>query len=320
MGQQTGSTVKLVYDTETVYKTNPTPDGMILPFVSESIRLTRDMVSSKTIRNSRNPSMPVRQRMNVAGDINFELSPAYGRLFSHIFSAGVRTLTGPYLWTYKVGTLPVGMLIEKQFPDLDAAKYVVYNGCKVQSFKCSSKVDGFIDCSVSLVGAKETINASVYDATVTDLAHIPFDGYEATLKQGGNPLSGATAFDFTLENGLDDSIFAIGDSGERSALREGIAKVTGKLTLFFANHTLYLLAIAATETTLQITFTHGTGAGTAGNEKLEIYFPEVKLGVMSPVVSGPTGMLLEVPFEAYYDNDASASAAYALLTVPQSAF
>ena len=324
MAQQTGATTKLVYDTETTYKTNPgTPDGMLLPFVSESISLERNFVSSKTIRSSRQPQMPVRARINVAGDLNWELGPEEGRLFKHIFGSAVKTGgAAPYTWTYKIATLPVGMLLEKQFPDLDTAKYFVYNGLKVNSFRLRGKADGFIDASVSLIGAKETINAAVYDATVTDLGHTPFDGFEVIVSQGGSPLTEiVTELELALENNLDDSIYAIGGAGQRSALREGIAHVTGKLTAFFANDTLYALAVAGTETTLKIECTHGNGTGNpAGNEKLSFLFDEMKFFPKSPVISGPTGLLVELGFEAYYRVDADASACYAVLLTPTAAF
>jgi hypothetical protein len=324
MAQQTGATTRIVYDTETTYKTNPgSPDGMLLPFVSESVSLERAFVSSKTIRSSRQPQMPVRARINVAGDINFELAPEYGRLLKHIFGSGIKTGgSAPYTWTYKIATLPVGMVLEKQFPDLDTAKYFLYNGLKIGSFRLRGRAEGFLDASVSLIGAKETINSSAYDASVTDLGHTPFDGFEVTIKQGGAPLTEAvTEFEFTLDNALDDSIYAIGGAGQRSALREGIARVTGKLTAFFANDTLYALAVAGTETALEVDLQHGNGTGNpAGNEKLSFMFDEMKFFPKSPAITGPTGLLVELGFEAYYRVDADASACYAVLLTPVSAF
>jgi hypothetical protein len=323
MAQQTGSTTKLVIDTETAYKTAPaSPDGAVLPFTSESIAVDRALLSSRTIRSSRNPQMPVRGRMNVAGDINLELSPEYGRLMKHIFGGyGVVGGASPYTHTYKIGTLPVGLMIEKQFPDLDTAKYFQYNGCKVGSFKFSAKPEGFVDASVSIIGAKETVASSPHDATLTDLGHTPFDGFEAVITRGGNPLTDVvTEIELTLENALDDSVFAIGGAGQRAALREGIARVTGRMVSFFANTTLYDLAVASTETTLQVDFTHGTGVGTVGNEKLTFKMDEMKFSPKSPVIAGPTGLLVDLSFEAYYRVDADVSALMAILLSPNATF
>jgi hypothetical protein len=323
MSQQSGANAALIFDTETTYKTTPvSPDAMALPFVSESLRLSRSLSSSKTIRSNRNPQQPARGNMDVAGDINFELSPQYGRLFKHIFgSYGVSGASAPYTHTYKIGALPAGMCIEKQFVDLAAAKYFLYNGCKVQSFKLSGKTEGQIDCSVSLMGAKETIGGATFDATATDNGHTSFDAFEGDIKQGGTSLAVVTEYDFTLTNSLDGNTFAVGGAGERRALREGLANITGNIKCLFEDTTLYALALANTETTLALHFAKGAGTGaSAGNEKLSFYMDEMVFKPQSPVISGPTGLLVELGFEAYFNVDADASALRMVLLSPIATF
>lgn len=323
MSQQSGANVKLVYDTETTYKTNPvSPDGMILPFVSESLKLSRGQVASKTIRSDRNPQMTKRGGYNVAGDLNFELSPEYGRLLKHIFGSYSKTgSSAPYTHTYKIGSLPVGMLIEKQFTDLAVPKYFIYNGVRVNTFKLSAKPEGMIDCSVGLIGAKETIGVAAYDSTVTDLGHSPFDGFEAAITQGGASLGIGTSLEFTLENVLDDKNFVIGGGGERYSLPAGTAKVNGSVDVLFENDTLYALAVADTETTLVLEFGRGNKlGGSAGNECLTFYFDELKFGPESPVVTGPTGLLVKLGFSAFYNDGANASACRAVLLSPIATF
>lgn len=322
MSQQAGANARLIFDTETVYAVNPTPDAMVLPFVSESLRLSRSFSSSKTIRSTRNPQAPARGNMDVAGDISFELSPQYGRLFKHIFgSYGVVGGAAPYTHTYKIGALPVGMCIEKQFTDLATAKYALYNGCKVESFKLAGKTEGQIDCSVSLKGAKETLGAATMDATATDNGHTPFDAFEGDIKQGGTSVATITEYDLTITNSLDGNTFAVGGAGVRRALREGLAQVTGNIKCLFEDTVLYALALANTETTLALHFTKGAGTGaTVGNEKMSFYMDEMVFKPMSPVISGPTGLLVELGFEAYYNVDADASALRMVLLSPIAVF
>jgi hypothetical protein len=323
MAQQRGANVNLVIDTETAYKTAPgSPDGVLLPFTSESVRLNRDLVSSETIRSSRQPQAPVRGNVNVSGDINIELAPQYGRLFKHIFgSYGVTGAEAPYTHTYKIGTLPVGLMLEKQFTDLAVAKYFQYNGCKVGSFKLSAKGQGMIPCSVSLLGAKETESASAHDATLTDNGHTPFDGFEGSVKQGGSAVGTITEAEFTLDNALDGDTYVMDGTGQRYSLPEGKAKVTGSLKTLFLDVTLYDIAVAHTETTLELHFTKGAGTGaSAGNEKMSFYMDEAIFKPMSPVVSGPKGVLVELGFEAFYNNDADASALRMVLLSPIATF
>ncbi|MBP8980851.1 MAG: hypothetical protein KBG09_06365 [Syntrophobacterales bacterium] len=323
MSQQSGANAVLIFDTETTYKTTPvSPDAHVLPFTTESLRLNRNLISSDTIRSNRNPQAPVRGNVDVSGDINFELSPQYGKLFKHIFgSYGVAGGSAPYTHTYKIGALPVGMCIEKQFTDLASDKYFLYNGCRVNSFKLAAKPEGMIDCSVSILGAKETIGSSTFDATATDNGHTPFDGFEGSVKRGGSSLGTVTEIDFTLENNLDGNTYVLDGTGQRYSLPEGRAKVTGNLKILFEDDTLYALALAHTETTLEIHCTKGAGTGaSAGNEKMSFYFDEVIFKPQSPVIQGPTGLLVELPFEAYYNDDADASALRMVLLSPIGTF
>jgi hypothetical protein len=295
---------------------------MILPFVSESLKFSRSQVASKTIRSNRNPQMPKRGGHNVAGDLNFELAPEYGRLLKHIFgSYGVTGAAAPYTHTFKIGSLPVGMLIEKQFTDLTVAKYFIYNGIRVNSFKLAAKPEGMIDCSVGLIGAKETIGTTAYDSTVTDLGFSPFDGFEASITQGGAALGIGTSIDFTLTNGLDDKSFVIGGAGERHSLPAGTSAVNGSVEVLFESDTLYALAVADTETTLVLEFGRGDKSGThAGDECFTFYFDELKFSPESPVVTGPTGLLVKLGFTAFYNDGANASACRAILLSPTATY
>ncbi len=323
MAQQSGANAVIIYDTEIVYKTTPTSpvSAFVLPYVSESVQLARNLIKSKTIRSSRNPQAPGRGNLAVAGPINFELSPQYGKLFKHVFGSYDVVAASPgYEHTYKIGALPVGMTLEKQFTDLAVPKYFLYNGCKVNSFKLSGKTEGMIDCSVDLIGAKETLNSSTFDASTTDNGHTPFDGFEGSLKQGGSPLAIVTQYDLQMNNALDGNTYVCDGTGERRSLPAGQAEITGKITVLFEDTTLYALALAHTETSLEIHFTKGTGVGSTGNEKMSFYMDELIFEPKSPVIAGPTGLVVEIPFQAYLNDDAGLSALRMVLLSPLATF
>jgi hypothetical protein len=313
MSQQRGTSVRIIYDTESVFKTTPASGtSIIFPYVKESLRMNRNLISSNTIRSSRNPQMPVRGNRDVSGTIDFELAPQYGLLLKHVF--GDTATTGSYVHTYKVGTLPAGMTIEKYFPDLAVPYWFKYNGCKVNSFKVAIKPEGMITSSVDILGAKETLSSGgSFDYNPTDRGHTPFDGFECTLLEGGSSLGIGTDVSFTIDNGLDGNTYVIDGTGERYSLPEGFAKVTGNVKCLFESVAMYNKAIAHTETSLVITFTKGTGAGTSGNEKLIFNFDELVFKPAAPVVEGPTGLFVSLDFEAYYGNDVNASACRAVL-------
>jgi hypothetical protein len=281
--------------------------GLYVPFLNESLRMSRAFSSSNVIRSTRNPNKPTRGNQEVAGDIKVELNPWMGRLFKHTLGGYVRTgADSPYTHTFKIGSLPVGLQVEKQFPDI--VQYLRYNGCKVNSHDFDVKTEGPITGGFTLMGAKETAAVLPHDGAPTDFGHNPFDGFEAVINQNTTPLAVVTEITGKIENNLDGSTFVIGGAGERYAVNAGKVKVSGKLTALFEDMTLYTLALNNTENSLQVVLTKGTGAGTAGNEKLTYNFDEVVFRPQAPVIAGDKGILVDLEFEAYYDNDSDASA------------
>ena len=311
MAQQKGSNVRLSYDTETIFKSSPASgSSRVLPYVSESLRMNRNLISSNTIRSSRNPAAPTRGNRDVTGSINIEFAPQYGLMLQHVFGSTTTTGAGPYTHTHKIGNLPLGMTIEKYFGDLAIPYYFRYNGVRVNSFKLAIKPEGPITGSFDLIGCKETIGSGnvSFDPTPTDRSHTPFDGFECTITEGGVALAIGSEINFSIENGLDGNNYVIDGTGERYSLPEGLVKVTGNIKCLFDSVAMYNKAVAHSESSLQVTLTKGTGAGTAGNEKTIFYFDELIYKPAAPVVEGPTGLFVSLDFEAYYGDDADASA------------
>jgi hypothetical protein len=110
-------------------------------------------------------------------------------------------------------------------------------------------------------------------------------------------------------------------TGQRRSLPPGTAKVSGNVKVLFEDDVLYALAVANTETALALHFTKGAGTGaSAGNEKLSFYMDEMKFSPNSPVIAGPAGLLVELPFEAYLNVDVDASALRMVLLSPIATF
>ena len=294
-------------------------EGRIFAFNSEGLGMSRNLITSKAIRTSRQPQMPSLGKKEVAGNIVMELHPAMIMLFKHLL--GTYSVAGgaaPYTHTFKIGSsLPVGLTIDKVFDDI--SQVIRENGCKINSMGFSSPDEGPIPVTFDLMGAKESADADglPFDSDPVDKGFSPFDAFQASIKQGGSSLGTVTAFDIKIENNLDGSVYVFDGTGERHSMPAGKVKVSGSLEVLFEDLTLYNLALNNTETSLEIIFTKGDGlGGSAGNEKLTISFDEIKFGAESPKVAGDAGVKLSLPFEAYYDNDADASAVVMTLLSP----
>lgn len=395
MPQALGSNSRTLIEKEATFKVTPSspqaPD--LVYFITNTLRLARNLISSNTIRGNRNPSKPVVGNKDVSGDITLELQGYMGRFLegalgsvdsadeeltysssSAAFVPG-ETITGgtsgstatvvydnetdtlfivsksapfvsetiiggtsgstaliggdasaassPYVHRFYINTVTGSTLpsytIERGYSDI--SQYFLYNGCKVNSLSFSVLPEGFQEVTVNFMGAKETVSGSSYAETdeITDNGKSSFDGFTiSTLQEGGTDIAIVTTIDgLTIENNLDGSVYVIDPSnpGERRSLPAGTAKITGTLTAVFEDLTLYNKAVAAspTETSLRIKYKLGTGDGSNNNEAIEFFIPELIFSPQAPVVEGATGVLVELPFEAYYDDTTEATSAMHVL-------
>lgn len=312
MAQATGSNAQIIYDVEATFGTTPaSPDAKLLPFLTDTLSRKRPLITSNIIRQNRNPTKAVRGNVDAGGSINTELNPFMGVFLKHLLGSATVGGGPPYTHTIKVAALPVSLCIEKGFTDL--AQYFLYNGCRVNKGHFEFKSDGYIPFNLDFLAQKRTIAAASFDATATDLGHLPFEGFEASITEGGSAIAYVSEVVFDVENDLDPSNYVIGGVGLRRAIPEGKTKVSGTLTALFESITLYNKAVNFTESSLAITLSRGSGAGSAGNESLVITIPELVYEEDDPPISGPKGIMTNMKFEAFYDNDAAASAIHMLL-------
>lgn len=312
MAQAIGSRAYLAIQKETAFATDPqTPALIRLPFVSESLSRSIELIDSDTIRGVRSAVPPVRGNTDVAGAINFNLGAYPGEiLLASMGSVSTSGETAPYTHTIKVGDTVPSLTIEKGFTDI--GQYFKYQGCKVSKFSLTATPTGFQKASVDILGAKLTTATSSFDASLTDLGLAEFDGFRiSAITEGGSAIAAnkPTEVSFTIENNLDGDTFYIGGNGQRASINEGLVKVSGTIRGIFESLALYNKAVAQTETALVLTYQFGTGAGTSGNEFLSFDFPEVVLSVNDPPIEGPKGIYYSIGFTAYYGNDAKASSA-----------
>lgn len=390
--QQQGSQTRIVMQQEVVFKTTPASGsgnrrGVLLYYTQESLRQSRELLTSNIIRGSRQPAAPVRGNVETGGTINTEFQAYIGNLFhavcgkvttthtsgtegaditvtaatqteqylsctktTHglaigdnvvlagwtpaalngvwgvvsITSADVfvlrvaelpaavtvigttKKITGAPIYThvFKVGGQLPSYTIEKQF--LDLGQYFRYNGCKANKMTLNVTPSGFQDMTVDFMGAEEAVFTSPYTSGGydADLGKVVFDGFSiATVEEGGVACGFATGIDgLTIDNDIDGTSYVIGGAGVRRYLPAGVVKVTGTLKTLFEAMDSYNKALNNTETSLKVVYQVGTGVGTAGNEKVTLFIPELLLKPQAPVITGPKGVLVELPFEAYYDN------------------
>lgn len=299
--QAIGRAARLVGGFEATYGATPAvPTCVVLPFISNGIKSQQNQTGSEVITGTRDPVEPSLGNVSVAGPVVVPVDTiAIGYWFKPLLGAPITTGTATvtHTFTTRATSIP-SMLLDTQHTDIGV--YRLNNGCKVASLSMAFGGDGELTASIDMIGAKETISATAV-ATATTISLTKFNNFQATIKEGGSTIGNVTAVDFKIEAGLDDTGYVIGGGGFLGQLPEGMYSITGNLKAFFENATLLNKAINGTESSLQITLTNGAAS-------LDILLSELKYGRNSPSIDNSRGILIDLPFTAYYQNDAGNTA------------
>lgn len=303
MAQAKGTRAQLLLDQETTFGSDPVSvAGWTLPFESCDISVKRAQHESPTIQSSRNKVLSRAGRYDVSGSIGCVLNNGvHSILLKHLLGGVTTTGAGPYTHTIKVSDLPTSLVIEKGFTDI--GQYFKYNGCRVNSLEIDFTDDGFLKAKFAIVGAKETASATPYDATPSaPSSHVELAGTDVTLEEGGSSIATVTSVKLSVNNNLATDGYAIGGGGFRTKISEGQISVTGSLTAFFENLTLYNKAVNQTESSLKVICQRDA------SNSITFFVPELVFSVENAVpIEGPQGVMVTLPFTAFYGNGADSS-------------
>ena len=313
MAQAKGALARLQLDFETTFGSDPaSPNGINMPFNSCGVRSTRAQNQAQTLTGRRDPVEPFDGNIDVGGDIVVPVDAiAFGYWLKAMFGAPTTTGAGPYQHVFKIGNTQPSMVLEKGFADI--AQYAKLNGCKVARLSMTIGGDGELTATLGVMGAKETLGTTSYDATPTTLTFARFQNSQAAFTEGGSALANGTELTIDVDFGLDGGVYVVGGGGIRGSIPEGVVAISGTLRTLFENATLLTKAMNSTESSITATLTNGTNI-------LALALNEVKYARNVPSIDGPTGVYVELPFQAFYDNHAGNSAIVATLTNGQASY
>jgi len=149
-------------------------------------------------------------------------------------------------------------------------------------------------------------NADYIGGGAIDIAEHTFSRYEmadGSAKEGGVSTELLRTLSMNVSNNLDGDGFTIGGGGVRRRLPSGIAGVSGSISAVFEDDTILEKANEDTETSLELAFTHPDG-----ESSLTFNIDELEYQFSSPDIAGPQGVVLDLDFQAYYQDDADATA------------
>lgn len=283
------------------------PTGYVIPINSYSGDVMRqNLVDNPEIRGNRNAAAPVLGNIAVSFGLDVPLHlDAVGWLTKHCIGTPVTTGSDPYTHVSKsgfsgasIGDLPPGLSMEVGFTDID--QYLQMTGCKIDGMNVSVSPEGVSSFTFNFVGAgfsRET--STIASGGITSYTSSALSEFAGTISEGGSPIAYVTAVDFNFSNSHDTSLYTVGGAGTLAELPEGPAMATGSITALFQNGTLLDKAINNTESAIELGWTSGT-------HSLTFNLDEVVYEPTAPTASGDRGVLITLPFRAYYQDDADA--------------
>nr|WP_092069599.1 phage tail tube protein [Dendrosporobacter quercicolus]NSL47528.1 hypothetical protein [Dendrosporobacter quercicolus DSM 1736]SDL92982.1 hypothetical protein SAMN04488502_1011207 [Dendrosporobacter quercicolus] len=307
MKQAVGAQGRLLLDFETVYGQNPvSKNAKVLPFNTFDVKSKQNMKDPATITGTRNPVEPSSGNVSVDGSIVTPLDDsAVGYWLKGLFGNPVTTgAAAPYRHVFKVGNTQPSMVLEKGFTDI--GQYVLLNGCKISSFKLAFGGEDELTAAIEIMGGQERLSAAPYAETPAVIPFAAFNNMHGRVEEGGSVLATVTKGEFTINTGLDGNQYTIGNNGCRSDIPAGIYKISGSITALFDGPDLLQKALDGTKSSLKVNFA-------ANNHSLEFLFPEILYERSSPGITGPAGVLISLPFQAFYQSNTDHTAVKATL-------
>lgn len=305
-GQVSGVDVVVALYDETVYGADPSPAAGRKCYLSKlDVSAEQTLIQSPIITAGRGLPEPGRGNLAVAGSIETTIAPqTIGFWLKHLL--GAPTTTGsdtPYTHVFRPKALPIGFVVEKDYTAKISSKVERFHGMRIASADLKLAQEGYATLSMALMGKNHTINAAVLDATLDDPGHVGWTGFRGVVKKDGTQIGGVTEMTIKVDNSMPGGPFCFPASGGTAGLRyanpEGRAVITGSIACVFEDYTLLDAAIAGTDVAFSVEYVFGTGAGTAGNEKLTITVDHAILARKSPPLDTESGLMLNLSFDGF---------------------
>lgn len=286
-----GSRTQFTNIKEIDYGVTPTiivGDTKVVPFVSNSINLTKSIFEDPSILSNRQSKFSRHGNVSVAGDISFAYAyDNYDFLLESVFFN-----------TFNTDVLKIGQELQSytvQNGHLDINQYRQFTGLVGNSLSLEVNLDGVVSSTFNLMGQGSTVTQVTNDASPTAQGdYQPMVHFDGTFKEGGVSTAILTSISLNIDNGLTQD-YGLGDD-EAVCLTSSTVAVNGTVTAFFKDEVLLEKFMNETSTSLE--FTIGDGLGNTHTYNL----PNVKYNSADIDVSDGSSLPITLEFQALYDD------------------
>ncbi|MFC3088131.1 phage tail tube protein [Tabrizicola soli] len=291
MARAQGARAQMALAFETTYGTPPVSGFTRMPFASTTLGSEQPLLTSELLGYGRDPLAPVKDAVTADGDVVVPIdAEAFGFWLKAAFGQPVTTGVGPYTHEFRSGswTLP-SMSIETAMPEVP--RYAMYSGCVLDQISWQMNRSGLLTATARLIAQGESIAAVSAAGTPTEPGLTRFGHFNGAISRDGVALGNVVSAEVTYANGLD-RIETIRADGKIDGADPGLAALTGRIDVRFADSTLVAQAQTGDPCEIAFAYTLPTGESFSFTAHA-VYLPRPRIEI-----SGPQGVQASFDWQA----------------------
>ena len=289
-----GSRSALAFGTQADFET-PATTFARLPIKTHTLDLTKDRLQGADLQADRMPRVSRHGNRSAAGSIEVDLRK--GNYDAFLESALLSTFDTSDELT--VGTTPKFFTIEDRMEDI--AQYRLFTGMTVSTLSINIAPNQMVNTTFEMVGRNMTVSGTAETVSAAT-TNSPFDSYNGAMYEGGvatsNLINIVSGINFTVTNSFAPTN-VIG-SDITPFLEYGRSIIEGTVSVYAEDMALVNKFLNETESEIQVSVDDPSGSNA-----YTFYFPRVKYNGANLPLPNEQSRMIEMPFEALYDDTAT---------------
>lgn len=280
MARAQGARAQMALAFETVYGTPPASGYKLMPFARATLGAEQPLQASELLGYGRDPLAPIKDAVTADGEVVVPIDvEAFGYWLKAAFGAPATSGTTPKTHTFQSGnwTLP-SMAIEVAMPEVP--RYAMYAGCMLDQLSWQMQRSGLLTATARLIAQGEAIATTSAAGTPTALGLQRFGHFNGTVRRNGTALGNMVSAEITYANGLD-RIETIRADGKIEGADPGMASLTGRIEVRFADSTQVSQAIDGSPCELEFVYSLGANASFTFTAHA-VYLPIPRIEIAGP--------------------------------------
>ena len=280
MARAHGARAQMALAFETVYGTAPTSGFRTVPFASTTLGAEQPLIASELLGQGRDPLAPIKDAVTADGDVVVPIDVEnFGLWLKAAFGGPTTTGTTPKTHTFQSGnwSLP-SVAIETGLPEVP--RYAMYTGCVCDQLSWQMSRSGLLTATARLVAQGETATTATAAGTTTALGLQRFGHFNGSITRNGTPLGNVISAEVSYSNGLD-RIETIRADGKIEGADPGMASLTGRMEVRFADTALITQAMDGTPCELVFAYSLGASASFTFTAHA-VYLPRPRIEIPGP--------------------------------------